>query len=334
MFNPKNEFILYDATLMYQDKKVMDFKFSIYCFHFYIEEITKIYDENLIPIFMKEDQRFNEWYTFRCFSNSTPKYDDIIYCLSGMPDFIFNRLYGVQKAVSLFSYGANLTDKYWINPAYPITFYSDIEDEGYLDGKIIYPSTYDKVSFFTNPNVSEDFGNAFMQYHEPKIKITDFRTPDICTEGHRKKRWILKNNEYIFQKLTFDNDERQAFFQTMKDINPHIIPEFSIKKIDLLGFAERQDVIETKCFTSNNTELITAYDIASSETKKVNSVMELFKENYLTLGGDIENFNELKEALDEYKKIKGIEIRHYENFGFIRDCDTKKIIKPIIWSLP
>jgi hypothetical protein len=332
MFNPYNKIITYNATLMYKDNKVFDFSFVVYNFNLQIDKITKIYNNDLIPIALKTQKNINEWIRCRCFSNLTPKYNDIIYCLCGMPNFISNRIYGAQTALSLFSYGANLTDKYWINPQDPIVFYSDIEDKGYLDEKIIYPTTYSQINFFTKPNVAIDFGKVFLQYCNPQILVTDFRTPEICTNGTSKKRWILQNDKYFLQKLSHTTDERITFLDFLKEINPQIVPNYQIKEIKLDGFTKKQTIIETECFTTNDTELITAYDIILSTPPKTNNLFDLFKQNYFKISNDALKIEEICYTLEKYKEKTKKDITQFDNFGFIKNTNTKEIIKPIIWS--
>lgn len=319
--------------LMHQNDKVALLKCFISNFSLIFSDIIEIYNYELLPLYVKENKHINNWYEYRCFSNDIDGYNRIIHRLCGVSDSTTNRIYGAQTGISLFSYGANLTDKYWLNPIEPITFYSDIEDKSDLDEQIIFPSTYEKINFFTNPNISKNFGIMFLQHYNFDIKITDFRTPDICTDGNSKKRWLFIDNKYILQKISHYNDQRITFLNFMKENHPDIIPEFVVKEIFIDGYAVKQSVIESQCITSLNTELISAYDIICSNPKNGSSLWEIFEKNFLTLG-NIEQHRQLINALKHYSDSDLSKIHHFDNFGFLRDSNTKEIIKPVIWSLP
>ena len=127
MINEHNK--IKQITIMYKNEKVFSVDVIVYNFNLLFEGNVIIHNKELFPLYMQTEPILYEWYKFRCFYNSMLRYNDIIYCLCGMPKKTSTRLYDVQQAISLFSYGANLTDKYWINPSEPFEFINDFDED-------------------------------------------------------------------------------------------------------------------------------------------------------------------------------------------------------------
>lgn len=316
-------------TLMYKDKKVLSVDIVLCDFNIVFISEPTILDKELLPLYIQQELYIEEWYKYRCFYNSMLRYDDIIYCLCGMPNKTSTRLYNAQTGLSLFSYGANLTDKYWINFSEPFEFISDFHENSFADKQIIFPSTYEQTNFFQNPHISENFGYQSMLFSDSGIEIKDFRTPEICTNGDAHKRWLFENNEYYLEKIILNNE----FVTKFEKIDNSLKPQYFYNKFKSNQSDNKFNTIKSKCITSLNTELISAYDIICSNPKNGSSLWEIFEKNFLTLG-NIEQYKQLIDALKHYSDGDLSKIQHFDNFGFLRDSNTKKIIKPVIWSLP
>ena len=315
-------------TLMYKNNKVLSFGIVIIAFDMYMSGEMEIYDESLLPILMKKHPIIKDWYTYRCFSNMTINYNNIIYGLCGMPKKNGYRIYGAQLGLSLFSYGANLSDKYWLNPDEEYVFYGNMDEDSFADGQIIIPSTYEKTSFFHNPHVSNNFGEAMLLHNDNGIKIKDFRTPEICTDGCGKKRWILKDGKYFMQKRVFKPEYFQPQFMVKEFIPPFEIKQMMVRECDFPVW-----IIETECVTDKDTELISAYDIICSNLRQEDS-FKLLKENLTFADSNIDAYNDLVDCLKQYTDNNLEKVKNFENFGFLYDSNKGKIIKPMIWSNP
>lgn len=326
---------IHNANLMYLDKPVLNFNFSIYNRGMFVSEITKIYNENLIPLPCRSDiVSFPDWYLYRCFGEVSPRYNKLIYSLSGMPKDNFNRIYGAQTGTSLFSYGANLTDKYWINPEKSIMYYNDIAElTSFLDEKVIKPSAYKKINFFDNKHISDNFGKVVTEELPVDTEITDFRTPDICTDGFSHRRWRLYNDRYSLFKILYRDYEMEfykKFYDDINAINPKILPELSYSKLQM---AKREILaVNSECVTDKNTELISVYDIATYNLTRGYTLPDCIKKNYKELGFNMSAFEELEETIIKYEERTGNKSQKLENYGFLKDCNTGKIIRPVIWS--
>ena len=286
--------------LYHENNKVLTFTAYIYDCVFRVEEIISIHNQNLIPLTINKTLNLQEWINNRCFPNSYQGFNNISHLLANVPDCA-NRLYDFQTGIALLSYFANLTDKYWITPDKPFKFISLFAENCYLDGIIIEPKTYDEISFFINPPTSDNliptllatracFAPSFTPF-----TLDDYRIPEICTDGEKKKRWIYKNNEFYLQKEVNGDDMR--FMSDIAITNFEYMPTFSFKTIDFVdGFSS--NIIESKCLTDQNTSLISAYDIILSNAELTDDLWTLFKKNYLSLGYDVSAFDTLTNIIN------------------------------------
>ena len=343
MLNKTNE--KYSFVLMWCEAKVLSFTGIPFDGALYIESIDEMYNHNLLPVPLKNIELNSEtlykWLKNRCFSTLKRNYNQIIDPLMGMPDGSGYRMLDAQVFVSILSYGVNLTDKYWINPVNTIELCTDINENSYLDDVEICPKTYKEVNFFYTNHISDHFKTAFIDGCYPRIRVTDYAAPDICTNGIERQYWDIVDGKFCLKKI-FDIcdlnkdknlNKRKGFLDYVKSINKDIVPEcFSLKE-HIIG-PHNHNTLNSFCVTDKNTELISAYDIVLNNPYDYKGdLLEKLKKNYLALGFDKEPFAVLEDAIKKIEKETNKKIDEYRNIGFIKDINTEKIIKPVIWSL-
>ena len=333
----------YNFRLMWTNKIVLDFTFTVCGGSTNIKSINKIHNPQLLPTALKNNANvlsLENWFIFRTFSMGRKNAVLLTDILMGFPYGSSKRMLNSQILINAICYGVNLTDKYWITPIEDCIINTDLNDDSRLDNITIKTKTYENVNYFLNNKPSTDCNTLFIRTSNTGICLNDYFFPDICTDSTSKSRWIQKDGIFYYQKV-FDivpseNDsdlmEKIHFLNSIKEINSQIIPQYYHTTINPYN-TDTYNVINSKCFTGKNTELISAYDIVSYNLHHGHEdLFEHLRLNYLELGFDESQFKILEEVIIKVEEKYGKKINDYTNFGFIKDINTGKIIKPIIWS--
>lgn len=215
-------------------------------------------------------------------------------------------LYNIESAsvLSKRSFGLSLSDQYWIKPVG-----SDL--------------TWDAVNFFTN-DFSTELGEAFFDRGSSKPGINPF-TPDASSNGWLKKKWVKINRETYLAKA----GSVPLLQQTYNEVAAAEILE--TLGIDHVGYKiiveDRRPLSLCKNFITPDTELVPAHFVRNVLPKSKNdSDYQHFLRcaEYLEIPNAEEFLNNMM-AVDYI--IENTD-RHYGNFGFIRDVNTLKFLKP------
>jgi hypothetical protein len=207
------------------------------------------------------------------------------------------------RELSINSMGLNLSDQYWLCPAYP-------------DQRIVWRD----INFFQN-DFDESIGRAM--FGEKSFAIGDRKTPDSSTDGNLPKRWTIKDGERILIKGGARHLYEEPFAEVFANrvaaaLRATFVP-YS------LGRESGRPASLCPCFVTESTELIYAYEIT-----------EIFKKkNHVS---PFRHYIDSLKALDVPFDIKDIDRmivldflisntdRHYHNFGAVRNADTLEFI--------
>ncbi|MBO5469059.1 MAG: hypothetical protein J6A03_04845 [Lachnospiraceae bacterium] len=212
------------------------------------------------------------------------------------------------KQWMLENHGCSFTDCYWIMR----------EDESL---------TWDDVKYYNYKDV--DTLQVIMNGHNRMYKGIN-----ATLGGELEKFWyISKENDTQTLKLCKKTDKLSDVLNAREVIASLIYqkqgyPYFTDYQF---VFDRNHDVVGCKCkaFTSEQKELITAYDLLEeiNETQ-VKAVYERIIEQAISYGGDadqIRNYMDLQTIVDYLILNRD---RHQGNIGFLRDSDTLQIISP------
>lgn len=202
--------------------------------------------------------------------------------------------------------GLSLNDCYWIKP---------------IDSALKWKD----VNLFTN-----DFKDNTLEWERDKTKSNELRySPNSSLTGGIEKTWIIKKGErYLVKGNSTDKSD--------ESLNEHIASKIHHSQ----GFSNYVDYnlvkikhkpydygCFCKCFTSEQIELISAYDLIISKKQKntenyFEHLLNVCKENGM-------DSDEVRASL-EYQILTDYVMsqrdRHFNNIGFLRDSESLKFI--------
>jgi len=205
----------------------------------------------------------------------------------------------------LFNLGLSLTDCYWLRP----------KDE---------PLTWGGVNLFANREWSDSL-----------VRARGGRsTPDASLSGDQEKYWIVCGGEICLMKFGDGADGQQCVNEAFASLVHSRQGFANFVQYGLTAVRrEGEPISRTACtcplFTSENRELISAYEVYASRKKPNDtSVHEHFISACAALGMDQK---EIRSQL-EYQTLTDFALtntdRHLNNFGVLRDPDTLEYIGP------
>lgn len=202
--------------------------------------------------------------------------------------------------LSLSYYGLSLSDQYWMK--------KNNDDIKWKD-----------INFFQN-DFSKDMG-AFIFGDD--IDSFSLKTPNNTSDGWLKKAWVIENGKRVLVKGSSAPYFQESFnekiaYKISKSLGINHI-KYDVVKIN--------DNYCSICdnFIDENTELVPANAIINSIKKSSNiSMYDFLVDELIKLG-----IKDAKNKIDEMLFLDYIiynEDRHFNNFGFIRNVETLKVI--------
>lgn len=197
----------------------------------------------------------------------------------------------------------SLTDYYWIKPI----------DSDY---------NWKQVNLFEN-NFKDD-----MHIFNRTGSNTDAFTPNSSLQGDLEKTWLIMKNKRVLVKGNHNSLSQESIneviaseFHKKQGFNNYV--EYSLLEVN----EEYKYACYCDCFTNNDVEFVSAYDLLTSEVKPNN--VSSYEQLILLAKKHGINENELRDEL-EYQIMSDYILsnidRHMYNIGFLRDSKSLKFI--------
>lgn len=267
----------------------------------FIVSINKIIDAEAFPVgVIIEDSkkntvgRLNSWWQGRAIPASRDGLKQIL------------QIYDIETTtkLALRSLGLSLSDQYWIKPVN-----SDIE--------------WQDINFFTN-DFSRDLGDAFFSRGSSKVDIS-LISPDASSNGWLRKKWTIIDGDRYLVKAGSIPLLQQPYNEVAAS---KILEVLDIEHVDYeLIHEDDRPLSKCKNFITQDTEFVPA-NLIRNVLPKSNNENEYT--HFLKCADKLE-IPGVQEHLDNLMIIDFLienTDRHYGNFGFIRDVNTLKFIKP------
>ena len=235
--------------LMHKDIPVCEIEISDASFS--IENVSKIYNPEHIPLGLSENEKinlrkFNKWYKGRSIPASRQG-------LANALDII-----GVthQDELILKCYGLSLSDQYWFKP-------NDVNLQ------------WKDINFFDN-DFSEDVGNALFGTPTESDSFS-LISPDNTSDGWLKKKWTIIDGKRCLIKSGSAPFFQEPLNEKIASILQSRLNYMPFVDYDLI-FDDEQPLSVCENFITPQTELISAYSIYETLPKEKNiSSYEHFK---------------------------------------------------------
>lgn len=196
------------------------------------------------------------------------------------------------------SYALSLSDQYWIKD-----FESDIE--------------WEHINFFDNEFEFKAFLDASLR--DTSTINPNLKSPNNTTDGMLQKAWVIYNGKRILIKGTYTASNQEPINEWLAS---QICNRLGFKHCSYeIDYVDHKIVSKCENFVSADEEIISAYDIYNSCSKKntindfTHYVNILEKHNLTNARKDIENM-----ILIDFLMMNTD--RHMKNFGVIRDVNT------------
>ena len=319
--------------LMHETNPVLLISMNVGFNYFRITGIKEYCNKLKLPLPLKSNARISKyyqlekWWLSRFINVSRNEYIIVSdqFCHTWL-----SRMYYHQYNIALLTYGASLSDKYWLNPVEPAT----IDNDEYREPFVLNPTTWDVVNNMRqnfSKDVGEVFYNSVMDKEKIKHELLDLNltTMDISLTGDRTKRWIKKEDELYVQKI-FSNTEagideckRQvAESEFIKSMNPMFSAHYTQDE-------QYKNICYSKRFLNENEEYIDAYQVLLYDLYSVKDTKKSLIKYATKLGCDKKLLKEYFELIDKIKEHFNYEREfNFDNVGFIIDGKTNKIIRP------
>lgn len=265
-----------------------------------IEKVYEIYNINYSPLSVYNATKnkasnlateINKWFRNRGIPSWRKDLENLLQSLNVLTtEELLNKAYALS-----------LSDQYWIK-----------EQESKIEWK--------DINFFQNDFKYKGYLQASLSSTSGKyINPPELMSPNNTTDGMLQKGWIIENNKRVLVK---------GIYQTSREepINEWLASEIC-KRLGFYHCEYTIDVVNSKLvskcndFIDENKEIITAYDVFTSE-KKPNNINDY--EHYIKV---LEK-NNVQNARENVKKMFILDYlimnidRHMKNFGVIRDVNT------------
>lgn len=292
-------------TLYNKNHKVLDFLYDED--NYTIQKISKIYDHgmNYAPLGIIDykqgitKKKLNTWWKGRAIPASRNGIEALLDEL---------RLNDIDE-LTLKSFGASLSDQYWIKP-------HDLD------------LTWDDINFFHN-QFSEDLGELLFDKTSNNDSL-NLASPDATSDGNLKKRWKIINDTRYLIKGGSSYLNQEPFNEVIAThlyrrlLNEDDYVPYEIIKIDNAFFSMCPN------FINDDEELVPAIHIDSIMKFKAND--NLYS-RFLKCC-DILKIPDARNKIDKMivcDYILANKDRHYRNFGAVRNVETLtwKGISPI-----
>lgn len=279
--------------LKHKNNTVMTFTLDS---NFHVCSILEVNDRRRLPLYLQEhnipltEQLFDEWINTRCIPIHRENIEKVLPKL------------GVSNVRLLITkwFFASLTDHYWITP-----MLSDV--------------LWEDINLFQN-NFTDDFGNVLMGIAR---NTNSMKTPDVSLGGQLKKKWKIVNRVRTLIKDGSGESKQEIFNEV---IATEICNRLNISCTPYSLFQEENNIYcSCPCFSNNDIEFVSAYDILG--TIKNDYTISMY-EHYITT---LENYGILnaREKLEHMLLldfIMGNIDRHFNNFGVLRNSDTLEFL--------
>ena len=200
------------------------------------------------------------------------------------------------------SHGFNLSDQYWFK----------LKEE---------TITWKEKNYFTN-SFDESTGKKIITKNIYSLSI-----PSSSTNGNLYKKWIIENNErYLLKGSSLIKQEPYNELIATK-LFEKILNEKEYIKYELYKEPSTNKIFsKCKCFITENTELVSAWDIIKS-SKQINEENDY--DFFLRCCNNLKvpNTKDYMNKLITCDYILGNSDRHYNNFGAIRDVNTLEFLR-------
>lgn len=327
-------------TLKEKRFSVMDIDLSITPHGFTVNTIMKIHNKDKLPLELQNvsikqmPYEFKHWYEQRLIPANRKGTEAVIRSMCKTKPDVNLDLKGMLEILSLLSYGRNLTDKYWITPGRDIIIQTGVKNCGLNGLSLEFKRTYKGMDFHKN-GIAQDYAHNVYLLDEPTFKEhVDFNSPDFCTNGSIKKRFVRENNQFFLEKY-YDDIPMKDFKNYIMNMSAAVqeYPEY-VSAFDIIArVANIPCGYKIPVFTSSNTSIMTLRQIceASKRNAKVNKkdlkeACEMFDINMK----DVQIMFKIAEKY--FKEEFGLEERDiFDNAGFLIESDTKVIIRPLVW---
>lgn len=269
--------------LMHKDLKVAVVTFNDNSLKF--KHPYEVLNKEHLPIGVKSSKKFieslNAWLKSRIIPANREHLD--------------SDLVTYQQIYQLFnqSYGASLSDCYWICP-------------------IHLNLTWNKINFFTNSFSSREL-----------IKIdSDLVSPNVSLNGWLRKKWKIVNND----RILFKSSSQACGVESINEWIAFNVAKFlELPVVDYQVLPDNSRICFCKAFTSENLEYVPVYQMHLAKAKQ-NS-----QSRYQWILEMLESYNtaDAKQYLDNmivFDFLIGNQDRHLGNFGILRNPDSLETV--------
>jgi hypothetical protein len=257
------------------------------------------------PGVMREDGKINEnnlytWWDDR----GLPKTREMVY------DVLREAGETSRDKLLIACNGLSLSDHYWI-----------VSEKSNIKWK--------NINFYEN-KFNNDVGDLFF-YKRKKNKKYDLRDPGITSGGNLRKKWIIEEDE----KRVMIKGGKSPYFQ---EVPNEVIATILCRKLNIshvpysLSYEENDPVCRCVNMTSNEVELIHAYNVFNSLPRNINDTLyKHYLKSIHNLNITQSNENKVIGLLDRMFVLDYLiynHDRHFNNFGIIRNSTTLECMGP------
>lgn len=269
-------------TFMHGDKKIADCKFDK---HGYLDSISKIYDEKLLPISVQTDYvcSLSRWITNRSLSSTRKD-------IAPLREF-----YGNDTFIS--EHGLSLQDQYW-----------------FANNKL---NDWEKANLLENWEPEKDTVRLMLQEPYLLFGSYDMDSPNLTIPGNTTRIWHKEKDTFY---LLYSNAQSEMLHY--KNLPEDAIEEHIYEKRSYSIYASQ---IYTKVHVpiSLDTELVNFYDYYKLTENPEKSNMENLKHCCTVF--EIPNWLSFLNKMTQYDELIGIQDRELQDLYLLRDTKTLEI---------
>lgn len=291
---------------------------------------------------------FNVWFRERCIPVDRDGIDVVLKSLFGFTgalEGLYNseRKQALLEIAAILAYGRSMTDKYWFNPVrgnkklktveglYEILCFGDKEHTNLLsslgvnvaakDVGLRRHTDYSGMDFSKN-GIAQSYGKIIVNDSIVDTNHVQFNTPDFCTNGKVRKRWIRTEDKYYLEKYYNDMGSLKNAL-VYADTAYKKYPEYFAQPYGInghLGYC-------TECFINGYNELVSLRDICLYKNPERVINKEILVKNLISLGLKEENIHKFLNSLLDITNNFDI----FTNAGLLMSSETKEVLKFVAW---